>query len=303
MPLLRADQQVGVCCPARPLTNEQREHIRSLLVPVAGVVVYGLAFEAVPDRVFAAPDDLRLAELQALVDDPRIGVIWAARGGWGSARVVDGLNLAPLQQHPKWLVGFSDLTTLHLAWQAAGCASLHAPVLTTATADDVHQVLALCRGATPPPLAAAADALNRQGEATAPLVGGNLSLLAHSLGSRHQPDPTGKILVLEEVDEYEYRIDRLLVQLRRAGLLEGLAGLAVGQFSRLPANDPPFGADYRAIVREHTAHTAYPIGFGLPFGHEGPNRPMVLGGPSYRLEVGGAQGGTVLACVQEGMGL
>lgn len=272
-------------------------HIRQLLDPLPYRVIYGAAFDALPDRVFSAPDELRRAELQALIDDPQVGLIWGARGGWGSARIVDGLDLRPLREQPKWLVGFSDLTTLHLAWQAAGCASLHAPVLTTATPDDVRQVLAICAGAPPPPLRAAPDPSNRWGLASGPLVGGNLSLLTHSLGSRHQPDTRGRILVLEEVDEYEYRIDRLLVQLRRAGLLDSLSGLAVGQFSRIPGNDPPFGADYRAIIREHTAHTTCPVAFGLPFGHEEPNRPLELGGRAYCLQAG--ESGTILKARNE----
>lgn len=284
-PYLRPGDAVGVIATARSLDDFQREVVRQTLEASSFCAVYGHTFSAKPDRIFAASDAERLSDLEAMLLDPQIKAIYCARGGYGSARLADELDLTLLRSHPKWLVGFSDITMLHLCWNRAGVASLHAPVLLSMSGEDLRLVENVLQGKEPPFHAAPANDSNRIGKAAGSLVGGNLSLIVSSLGTRDEPETEGRILVLEEVDEYEYRIDRMIVQLKRAGLLRDLAGLAVGAFSRVPDNDPAFGSDYREIIREHTASEDYPVAFGLPFGHEPPNTPLMLNGLLYSLTV------------------
>lgn len=230
---------------------------------------------------FSASDEERLADVQAMLDDPSIKAIIAARGGYGCSRIVDGLNFNQFLKYPKWIVGFSDLTAFLSRTYQLGYASLHAPMAKSITAEGAETAAESLRQmlfGELPTYSVPAHLLNRTGEATAPVIGGNLCLLAHLIGSETEVDTDGKILFIEDINEYLYNLDRMMIQLKRSGKLTRLAGLVVGQFTDMKDNsNPPFGKDSYEIIKEHVAEFGYPVCFDFPVGHVGDNRAMGVG--------------------------
>lgn len=231
----------------------------------------------------AGTDEERLADLQSALLSGAIQGIVCARGGYGTTRIVDRLDLAPLLRNPKWIVGFSDITALHLKLSAAGMTSVHAimPVLfSKADAADSLESLRAVLFDVPRPIHAPHHPLNRPGSRKGRTIGGNLSLIVDSLGTPSEADTRDKILVIEEVNEFRYKIDRMLTQLRRAGKLEGLAGLVVGHMTDIQDTNPSFGEGVEEIVSHVVAGYDFPVAFGFPIGHEHPNLAFIHGGLS-----------------------
>ena len=248
------------------------------------------------DHQFAGPDALRRTDLQRALDDPGIRAVLCARGGYGTARLLDGLDLRGFQAHPKWVAGFSDPTALlaHL-WRHTRTLSIHAtmPVLMGRpeheTADESLRQLLF---GEPLSYAAPPHPLNRPGAARGRLIGGNLTVLHTLLGTASDVDWTGAILLLEDLDEYLYHVDRMLGHLARTGKLVGLAGLVVGHFSLMRDNTVPFGHAAYDIIRQHIAAFDFPVGFGFPAGHE-PLNTAFLHGAEVALTVDGIAGLTL----------
>lgn len=233
---------------------------------------------------YSGTDDLRLHDLQTLLDDPDVKAIIAARGGYGCSRLLDKLDFTAFRQHPKWIVGFSDLTAILSHLHGMGYVSLHAQMVKIFTKEGGEEALESLRrmlfgeevGYSLPP-----HPFNQPGAATAEVVGGNLCLLAHLMGSASELDTTGKILFIEDVGEYFYNLDRMMIQMKRGGKLDQLAGLLVGQFTDMRDNiDPTFGKDAYEIIREHTREYSYPICYNFPTGHVADNRAMGVGLPA-----------------------
>lgn len=240
---------------------------------------------------FSGTDDQRLADLQAMLDDPAIRAILCGRGGYGLSRIIDRIDFAHFKKAPKWLIGFSDITILHAHLFANyKIASLHAPMAGAfneggAVSDGVlslRRALAGERAA----YTCGSHPYNRFGQATGLLVGGNLSLLAHDTGTSSDIDTKGCILFLEDVGEYLYNIDRMLQQLKRSGKLGHLAGLVVGGFTELKDTTRPFGATVEAIIRDVIAAYGYPVCFGFPVSH-GPANVALKIGVEHTLSVSG----------------
>lgn len=237
---------------------------------------------------FAGTDTERLADLQAILDNPAIDAVLCARGGYGLSRIVDAVDFTAFLQHPKIIIGFSDITVLHARLQRMGIPSLHAPMAGAfneggaerASVASLKAVLAGNRIHYTIP----ANHFNRIGMAQAALVGGNLSIIAHLVGSVDALQAAGKILVIEDVGEYWYHIDRMLVQLKRAGLLQSLAGLLVGGFTEMKDTTIPFGKSLEEIVLEHVSEYHYPVAFHFPVSHGESNLAVKLG-VNYQLIV------------------
>ncbi|MBR1644719.1 MAG: LD-carboxypeptidase [Bacteroidales bacterium] len=284
-PLLHEGSRVALVAPARWVTEAE----------VASAVALLRAWKlepVVPDGLFAAchqmagDDAHRTRLLQQAVDDPTLDALWCVRGGYGSVRVVDGLRLDSLRRRPKWIVGYSDATVLHSHIQAQACvATVHGtmPINVPPDAADgsypalesLHQLL--FEGAVSYRFVSPRF---RPGRASAPVVGGNLSVLYSLLGSPSDVDWTGKILFLEDLDEYLYHIDRMMQALRRAGKLESLAALVVGALSDMHDNAVPFGRTAEEIVWEAVSSYDYPVCFAFPAGHIGmDNCAFPLGQP------------------------
>lgn len=228
------------------------------------------------ENQFGGSDLHRANVLNGCFRDPAVRAVWALRGGYGSARLLPLLDSAAFQSDPKWIVGFSDITALHAWADRLGIASLHAPVASTSSAQAGtpslwHTLLQPSPPSPPTP-------------PSPPVVGGNLSVLYSLLGTPYFPDVRGCVLLLEDLDEYLYHIDRMLVAFRLAGVWDTIAGLAVGDFTELRDNtrafgqavDNPFGRELRELIRD-AVPAELPILWDVPVGHGPINRPVVLG--------------------------
>lgn len=227
---------------------------------------------------FAGDDETRRKDFQQMIDNEEVKAIFSARGGYGSSRIIDSIDFTEFKKNPKWIIGFSDITAVHCHLQAMGYESLHAAMPKTMMKDDFSRdSLRKLLFGEELSYNANLHELNRIGIGKGELIGGNLCLLTHLLGSGSEPDTKNKILFIEDISEYLYNIDRMMVQLKRAGKLKDLAGLIVGDFSDSKENDEPFGKTVYEIIAEHTAEYNYPISFGFPVGHESVNWAMPCG--------------------------
>ncbi len=279
-PPLRPGQCVAIVAPARKVPAADLVPALQTLAGWGLTVESGESIGAECDQ-FAGDDALRRRDFQRQLDDPDIRAIFCARGGYGTARIVDGLDFTAFARHPKWVVGFSDVTVLHCHLLRRGFASLHGPVPVLFHQPGGAAALARLRaalfGEADAGLTAPPHPLNRPGTATGTLVGGNLSLLQTLTGTASQADFQGCVLFLEDLDEYLYHIDRMLLHLHRSGQLAGLAGLVVGHFSQMRDNAVPFGSTALEIIAAYTRHYDFPVGFGFPVGHEAENMALIVG--------------------------
>jgi len=277
---LRRGDLVGVIAPAGPCAPE-----RVALVPPL-FERFGLRARLYPScharhpqhDFLSGDDDTRLADLHAAFADADIAAVFALRGGWGSARLLDRIDTALLRANPKPFIGFSDLTAVHALLAREGLVGLHAPMpgsnlLQDGAEDDAQALFDLLMQALPAGYrfapALAADAWRVPGRASGRLVGGNLSLVASLLGTPWAWPVEDTILFLEDVSEAIYRVDRLMTQLRHAGVLQGARGFVLGSFTE--------DADPTAVLREHLAGLGRPVLAGWPAGHAQPNRTLPLG--------------------------
>jgi muramoyltetrapeptide carboxypeptidase len=229
---------------------------------------------------FAGTDDVRAKDFQVMLDNPEIKAIFSARGGYGSSRLLDSIDFSAFQKSPKWVVGFSDITAVLSHIHTFNIESLHAtmPKLFLQeggeeSLESLRKILfgeALNYGIN-------SHEMNRLGVSKGQLIGGNLAILSHIFGSKSDINYDGKILFLEDVNEYLYSIDRMMIQLKRSGKLENLAGLIVGHFSDCQDNDVPFGKTANEVIQEAVATYNFPVCYGFPVGHEPENWAMPVG--------------------------
>ena len=229
---------------------------------------------------FAGTDEQRIADLQHAFDRDEIKAVMFARGGYGTVRIIDRIDFSRFQAHPKWLIGYSDITVLHAhVQQNFQIASMHSPMafnynkLEQRIIDSIHSLLF---GAQQN-FSFSANPMNRRGECSGILVGGNLSILYSLLGSKSDLQTNGRILFIEDLDEYLYHIDRMMMALKRAGKLANLRGLVVGGMSKMRDNEIPFGKSAEEIICEAVKDYDYPVCFDFPAGHIDHNEPLVFG--------------------------
>jgi muramoyltetrapeptide carboxypeptidase len=216
-----------------------------------------------------------------MLDDEAIRAVICSRGGYGTLRIIDGLDFTKFRNHPKWIVGYSDATVLHSHIQRQlGIETLHAvmPVnIKSEYPDETLQTMVNALFGKRITYAYPAPPLCRNGQAEGILTGGNLSILYALMGSASESDMAGKILFIEDVDEYLYHIDRMMVSLKRAGKLEKLAGLIVGGMTKMNDNTVPFGKGANEIIAEAVKGYKYPVCFDFPAGHQEMNLALILG--------------------------
>ncbi len=276
-PLLKPGDHVGVVSPAKKVDREMLEAgIEVLRSWDLNVTVAPNAFSA--HNSFAGDDSQRAGDLQRMLDSPEVRAIFCSRGGYGTTRIIDSLDLKSILQSPKWLIGFSDITAILMHLAKFEIQSLHAlmPVLFAEPryAKSVAKLRSFLFSGRLEMRATGPQII--PGSASAPIVGGNLSLLCNIIGTSSDLDLEGKILFLEEVDEYGYRVDRSMMQLKRSGKLQGVMAVILGHLTDIKETES-MGKTVVEIIQEHLMHLSVPIGVGFPIGHEPDNYPVPIG--------------------------
>jgi muramoyltetrapeptide carboxypeptidase len=278
---------IGILCPAGAIPMEK--------VTICAQVLSSWGYQVRIGKTvgtqfghFAASDLDRQNELQSMMDDPEIHAILCARGGYGLSRIISELDFTKIKARPKWVIGFSDITILHAALQKHGIQSIHGPMSAGFGKGDagLPYIMALkqmLEGAALP-VEAKAHPANRLGHSEGVLVGGNLCLFTHLIGGENQLDTKGKILCIEDVGEYHYNVDRMLIQCKNAGILDGLAGLVVGGFTDMKDDAIAFGETVTEMIQRICKGATYPICFDFPISHDLDNMPVQLGA-TYQLAV------------------
>lgn len=291
-PFLRPGDTIGITCPASPLELRQLQACQQQLLNWGFEVCVGNTVGQQWQR-FGGSDADRAADLQLMLNDPSIKAILFARGGYGVMRMMDRIDWSALKRYPKWLVGYSDLTAIHCHVQSfCGMPSIHGEMVISFKGSEDPATRSLYKalsGAaidykTPP------HPFNRIGHCSAKLVGGNLSLIVAMMGSASELHTDGRILFIEEVSEYKYTLDRMMITLKRAGKLDKLAGLVIGGITAVKTdNETQFQSTVEEIILEKVSQHQYPVCFNFPAGHIRQNLALKLG-ITYNLAVT-AEGG------------
>lgn len=278
-PRLKQGDKVMLISSARKVLPEEVNSAVEVLKSWGLIVEFGdNLFEQF--NQFAGSDLQRTNDLQNAINDESIKAIFFARGGYGTVRIVDAINFFALTKNPKWIIGFSDITVLHAHLEKNfGIATLHSPMAFNfqKTPEEVLEKIKSMLFEGTQQYKVAAHPMNRKGESEGILIGGNLSIIYSLLGSVSDSDTDGKILFLEDLDEYLYHIDRMLQSLKRAGKLAKLAGLIIGGMNDMKDNLIPFGQSPEEIILDAVKEYDYPVCFGFPSGHLPVNFPLLLG--------------------------
>ena len=288
-PYLKKGDTIGLVAPAGFMPMEKMQACIDTLEDWGYNIVLGSTTQSDSQNYFSASDEQRLADLQQMLDDKNLQAVFCARGGYGISRIIDDLSFKKFRKNPKWIVGYSDVTVLHAhLFSNYKIASLHAPMAAAFNEDAFTNpyILSIKQALEGQPAAyeCAPHEFNKEGKATARLVGGNLTLLAHLLGTASEINFDDKILFLEDVGEYLYNIDRMLLQLKRSGKLKKLAGLIIGGFTDSKDTERPYGKNAYEIIHEAVKDFEFPICFGFPVSHEKENYALKVGA-TYTLRV------------------
>lgn len=272
---LSENSKIALVAPARKISREEIKHSVDWIKNKGFIPVYD-------DRLFAeyhqlaGDDDFRASVFQNYLDRNDIDAIFCVRGGYGTIRIIDKLDFTKFAQHPKWIVGYSDVTVLHAKMQQLGYQSIHAtmpinfPSNTKEALDSLYDALT-GNWRLPKSLSG-----NEKTPNDPEIVGGNLSVLYSMLGSDLFPDTDGRWLFIEDLDEYLYHIDRMMTALKRAGKLAHLKGLIVGAFTQMHDNAVPFGMTAKEIILEKVKEYDYHVIWDFPAGHIDDNMAIVF---------------------------
>lgn len=290
-PYLKKGDCIGITCPAGYMAQDKITACVETLNAWGFEVIVGKTVGSQSTNYFSGTDEERLQELQRMMDDKKINAILFGRGGYGVGRIIDRINFKKFSKKPKWLIGYSDITVLHNhLFSKYNIASLHAPMGGAFNDKENGQFFldTLHETVTGQKLSFTTDPhpFNKKGEAKGILVGGNLSLLTNMIGTPSDIDTKNKILFLEDVGEYLYKIDRMMYQLKRSGKFAKLAGLIIGGFTEMKDTERPFGKDAETIIQDIIQSCNYPVCFDFPISHTSRNLPVKSGG-MYRLKVSG----------------
>ena len=275
---LKIGDKIGIISTARKITIEELNPAIKTLESWGLQVVLGINLFQEDDQ-FSGTVVQRANDLQSMIDDNSIKAILCARGGYGTVQIIDAIKFTNLKKNSKWIVGYSDVTVLHSHLNNLGIASLHASMPINFESNTNESLLSLKNAlfGNLNNVECKAHPLNKFGKIEGDIVGGNLSILYSLLGSQSAIDTTGKILFIEDLDEYLYHIDRMMMNLKRNGIFGNLKGLIVGGMSDMNDNSIPFGKTAEQIILEYTKGYDFPICFGFPAGHLADNRCVRLG--------------------------
>ncbi|MGB0880393.1 MAG: S66 peptidase family protein [Polaribacter sp.] len=287
-PYLKKGDSIMIVAPAGILKNRQKtiQKAKKLAESWGLKVVLGKNLFKQADH-FAGTDNERCEDFQKALDNPTIKAIWAARGGYGSVRVLDLLDFTTFKKNPKWIIGYSDITAFHNHIHNLGVETMHAMMATSLEEkpEEIVETIASFKKAlfgeniqykipyssyNRNASSSLVDTLKGQ------IVGGNIAILASMLGSKSQVSTDGKILFIEEIGEYKYSIDRMLQSMKRAGYFRKLKAVIVGNISKIKKNTTPWGASIEQLILDAVPKDI-PILFNFPAGHKPDNRAIIFG--------------------------
>lgn len=275
---VKEGEKIGIISTARWITEEEIAYAADTIKSWGLIPVFGKTLSAKEDQ-FAGNDDLRREDLQHFLDDPEIRTIFCARGGYGTIRIIGGIDFTQFMDAPKWICGYSDITILHTHINdKLGIPTLHStmPVNflnnTVASRESLRSALF----GKMPSYTVNPHPLNIKGMAEAEIIGGNLSILYSLLGTKFGFSTVDKILFLEDIDEYLYHIDRMMMSMKLAGKLQYVKGIIAGGMTSMKDNAIPFGKSAEEIILSYVAELNVPVCFGFPAGHIDDNRAIVF---------------------------
>lgn len=276
---LKSGDTVALLAPARKVSLDELQPVLTLLDSWGLHVIFPPNLFEVYHQ-FAGTDEQRADDLQWVIRHPDIKAVFCVRGGYGVSRILGLVDFTPLVENPKWFVGFSDITVLHAKLNQLRIQSIHGPVALLLLQEGGEEALLKLKeilfGASVS-YKSNLHPLQQNGYAKGELIGGNLSLLAHLSGTKINYEYTNKILFIEDLDEYLYHIDRMMVQLENNGVFQKIKGLIVGGLSDMKDNTIPFGLNAEEIVNHHVSDYPIPIIFDFPAGHVANNQPLIFG--------------------------
>lgn len=283
-PYLKAGDTVAIVATARKVSKFEIKPAIDLLKSWGLEVSPGKNLYKDQNQ-FAGSDEDRAGDLQRALNNKNVQAVIFARGGYGTVRIIDQIDWKKFVKQPKWLIGYSDITVIHShvhkhclvqtmhAPMSLNIAKLSAPCQQVLKETLFGKQLRYSSSKQLPQLVK----LNRQGKAKGQLVGGNLSLIYSLAGTESDIDTAGKILFLEDLDEYLYHIDRMMMNLKRTGKLKDLAGLIVGGMTEMKDNAIPYGKTAEEIIHDAVKEYSYPVVYGFPAGHIPNNYPLIMG--------------------------
>jgi muramoyltetrapeptide carboxypeptidase len=277
-PSLQKGDTVALVATARKNIDDNLKPAIDLLHSWGLEVLIGKTI-GLDNNQLAGTDEDRAADFQQQLDNPNIKAIWCVRGGYGTIRMIDLLDFTKFKQSPKWIVGFSDVTVIHSYINNLNIATIHGAMPVTVGKASVEAIGSLRKSLFGESLKyeIPSDVANRLGSATGEIVGGNLSILYSLMGSNAQIDCKGKILFIEDLDEYLYHIDRMMMSLKRCGCFDDLNGLIVGTMTKMKDNDIPWGKNANQIIEDVTKGYSFPVLYNFPAGHFRDNRALIFG--------------------------
>ncbi len=288
-PYLKKGDTIAITCPAGYMPREKAETCIETIQQWGFEVMVGKTLGSKSKNYFSGNDETRLNELQAMLDDERIKAILCGRGGYGISRIIDQIDFTQFKKNPKWIIGFSDITLLHAHINRNfKIATLHAPMAAAFNngenknefIDSLHKALVGKKAK----YACKADPFNKLGEAKGELIGGNLTLITHLIGTKSDINTKNKILFIEDIGELIYSTDRMLHQLKRSGKLTNLSGLIVGGFTDVKDTERPFGKKVKELIKDILQDYDYPVCFDFPVGHKKENYALKIGG-DFQLKI------------------
>ncbi|MFD0964243.1 S66 peptidase family protein [Pseudofulvibacter geojedonensis] len=277
-PALQQGDTVAIIATARKITREELQPAIDLLEQWGLNAVIGRTI-GLDNHQFAGTDEERRLDLQQALDDYAVKAIWCARGGYGTVRIIDALDFSIFKKNPKWIIGFSDVTALHSHVHNLGYQSLHSimPITVEGNTNEALNSFKKSLFCEPLNYNIVTSKHNRIGQTSGELIGGNLSMLYSILGSESAVQTDGKILFIEDLDEYLYHIDRMMMNLKRNNCFKNLKGLIVGGMTKMHDNTIPFGKNAIEIIVDNTKEYDFPICFDFPAGHLKDNRSLIMG--------------------------
>lgn len=289
-PYLKKGDLIGLTCPAGYMAAEKAATCIQTLQEWGYRVKVGKTLGSASANYFSGTDEERAAELQAMLDDEKIKAILFGRGGYGMSRIIDRLDFKKFKKNPKWIIGFSDITIMHThLYNEYKIASLHAPMAAAfndgGALNEFTASLKKALKGSKAKYSCDVHVNNKPGAASGRLVGGNLALLVHGIGTASEINTKNCILFLEDIGEYLYSIDRMLIQLKRAGKLDKVTGIIFGGFTDMKDTDRPFGKTMDDILKEVVTDIDVPVCFRFPVSHEKENYALKIG-VEYNLIVG-----------------